>query len=310
MAESASADAPPRSVGRPDARAGESRLDDGRSTGSQRSPERRIERLLTPAQLDAARELVQRVHAHVPAGLFRALLFGSRARGEARPDSDVDVLLVFHDLPPDREPHATIAEEVADRLAEETGVPVQPWSVSLDDLRCGWRTPMLVDALDDGVPLWPEGAPPLRIEYTPRDALFCATSLLRRVDEGSDEVARALDRGDVEAAAERARDDLVRLCSAALLLDGETRPRRADAVRRFVDRNGSDPAHAAVLAWAARSFGANGGAGGGRDGAPIPPPPGGIAAAGRAVDALAALVAGRAARLRARLDGNRGEDRM
>src|SRR5205809_7165314 len=117
-----------------------------------------IERLLTPRQHAAAMELVRRVRRGVPAELWRALLFGSRARGEARPDSDVDVLLVFRALPPDREPHAGIAERMAEETARDTGVPVTAWSVSLDDLACGRRTPMLVDALDDAVPLWPADA--------------------------------------------------------------------------------------------------------------------------------------------------------
>ena len=167
-------------------------------------------------------ELVRRVRAGVPAELWRAVLFGSRARGQARPDSDLDVLLVFHDLPWDREPQAGMAEEIADAVARDTGVPVTVWSVSLADLERGRRTPMLVDALDDGIPLWPVDAPPVRVDYTPDDALFCTGALLDRVGEGSDEVVAAWEAGDGEAAARRARDDLVRMCTAALLLDGVT----------------------------------------------------------------------------------------
>ncbi|HEU0052371.1 MAG TPA: nucleotidyltransferase domain-containing protein, partial [Longimicrobium sp.] len=169
-----------------------------------------IRRLLAPREHDAALRFVARVRREVPAELVRALLFGSRARGEGRPDSDLDVLLVFRCLAPDREPHATWAEEIAEEVAEETGVPVTTWCVSLADLRRGRRTPMLVDALDDGVPLWPPGAPPLRAEYTPEDALFCAAALLDRVEEGSGEFASALGVGDAEGAARRARDDVVR----------------------------------------------------------------------------------------------------
>lgn len=105
-----------------------------------------IDTLLTPQEQSAARYLVWNVLESVPAELVEAALFGSKARGEARPDSDLDILLVFRDLPPDREPHAGIAEDLADRVAAETGVPVAVWSVSLPDLRPGARTPMLVDA--------------------------------------------------------------------------------------------------------------------------------------------------------------------
>jgi hypothetical protein len=244
--------------------------------------------LLTPREHAAAMELVRRVRRGVPSRLWRALLFGSRARGEGRPDSDVDVLLVWGALPPNREPHAGIAERIADQVAADTGVPVTVWSVSREDLACGRRTPMLVDALADAVALWPAGAPSPRVEYTPRDALWCADALLDRVTEGSDEVEAAFDAGAYQAAARRARDDLVRLCTAALLLEGITRPRRGHAVRCFALRHGVPEAHAAVLRWAAASYGADGKDGDG----PIAPPPGGPGAAARAVDALRAHVVG------------------
>jgi predicted nucleotidyltransferase len=254
----------------------------------------RLPRLITRREHAAAMELVRRVRADVPAVLHRALLFGSAARGERRADSDIDVLLVFRALPPDREPQAGMAEALADEVAAESGVPVTVWSVSLVDLESGRRTPMLVDALDDGVPLWPPGTPPLAADYTPPDALFCTGALLDRVEEGSEAVRDALDAGDPAAAARRARDDLVRMCTAALLLHGITRPRRGDAVRAFAAMHGADPAIEPVLAWAIASYGPDG-----RDGdGPVPPPPGGLPAAARAVDAVRALVAERRRALR------------
>lgn len=249
-------------------------------------PDLPLSRLISPREHAAAMELVRRVRRGVPAELWRALLFGSRARGEGRPDSDLDVLLVFRSLPPDREPQAGMAEEIAAHVARDTGVPVTVWSVSLDDLVCGRRTPMLVDALDDAIALWPADAPPPRVGYTPADALFCADALLQRVEEGSAEVADAVAAGAPEAAARRARDDLVRLCTAALLLEGITRPRRAEAIECLVARQGVPPRHEAVLRWAAASFGRDRREGDG----PIAPPPGGLAAAARAVDGLRAHV--------------------
>ena len=204
----------------------------------------------------AAMRLVHEVRRRVGAKLESALLFGSKARRQARPDSDVDVLLVFKRLPPDREPQATHAERIADEVAARTGVPVGVWCVSREDLLAGRRTPMLVDALEDAVPLWPAGEAPPRAELTPADALFCANRLLDRVGEGSADVSAKLAAGDPDWA-RRARDDLVRLCTAVLLLAGETRPRRGDAVRRFLERNPRfDPGAegCTVLAWAARSY--------------------------------------------------------
>jgi predicted nucleotidyltransferase len=203
----------------------------------------------------AAMEVVRQVRRRVGARLERALLFGSKARGQARPDSDVDVLLVFRRLPPDREPYASQAERVADEVARRTGVPIGVWSVSNDDLAHGRRTPMLVDALEDAVPLWPDADPP-RAPFTPRDAAFCAARLLERVDDGGEQVARSLAEGD-DGWMRRGRDDLVRLCTAVLLLAGDTRPRRGDAIRAFLARNPRFPLSAeerAVLAWAARSY--------------------------------------------------------
>lgn len=221
----------------------------------------------------AALALVHDVRRRVGAKLESALLFGSKARRQARPDSDVDVLLVFKRLPPDREPQASDAERIAGEAAARTGVPLGVWCVSREDLLPGRRTPMLVDALEDAVPLWPAGEAPPRAELTPADALFCAARLLDRVEEGSAEVSARLADGDPQWA-RRARDDLVRLCTAALLLAGETRPRRGDAVRRFLERSpGFDPGAAgcAALAWAARSYPR------GHveldDDSPVPPPP-------------------------------------
>jgi predicted nucleotidyltransferase len=214
-----------------------------------------VEACLDGRERAAAMEVVRQVRRRVGARLERALLFGSRARRQARPDSDVDVLLVFRRLPPDREPQASHAERVADVVARRTGVPIGVWSVSNEDLARGRRTPMLVDALEDAVPLWPEADPP-RAAFTPRDAAFCAARLLERVDEGGEEVARSLAEGD-EAWMRRGRDDLVRLCTAILLLAGDTRPRRGDAVRAFLARNPELPLSAderRVLAWAARSY--------------------------------------------------------
>jgi hypothetical protein len=262
-------------------------------------PDPPLGRLLAPREHAAAMELVRRVQRGVPAELWRALLFGSRARGEGRPDSDLDVLLVFHALPHDREPQAGIAEWIAEEVAEETGVPVTVWSVSRVDLERGRRTPMLKDSLDDGIALWPPGAPPLRVGFTPADALFCTGQLLDRVEEGSAEVEEAFAAGAYGAAARRARDDIVRLCTAALLLEGVTRPRTAECVRCFAGKHGPPRELVPVLRWAAESFGADGKDHGGA----IPPSPGGLGAAARAVDALRYRVVG----LRRELAGALGE---
>ena len=251
-----------------------------------------IRAFLTPGQHAAALEVVRSVRAEVDADLVRVLLFGSRARRQARPDSDVDLLLIFRRLPPDREPQAGEAEDIAEAVAARTGVPVTVWSVSLPDLERGRRTPMLVDALDDGIPVWPVRSAPLHLPFTPEDALWCTTRLLERVAEGGAEAPELLRAGDVEGAARRVRDDLVRLSTALLLLHGETRPRRGEAVRRVGTKH-------PVLWWAAFAWGPPGR----EDDAPVPPPPGGFGAAYAAAQRLRGEVARGRRELLERLGG-------
>jgi predicted nucleotidyltransferase len=218
--------------------------------------------LLDPEELSAVRRVVGRVRRAVAADLVQASLFGSKARGESRHDSDVDILLVFEWLPDDREPYASDAEAIAEEVAFSTGVPVTVWSVSLIDLRMGNRTPMLVDALADSVPIWYRWAPLPSVDFTPADAVRCSEALLTRLAEGSREYSMALEAADWYSAARRARDDIVRACTALLLLRGITRPRRADAVHvaRFHEfaRNAPLPHVDRALRWAADSYGANG----------------------------------------------------
>lgn len=229
---------------------------------------------------------MRRVRTHVAACLRQAVVFGSTARGEARPGSDVDVLLIFRRLPPDREPQASQAEHLARLIASSTSVPVEPWSVSLPDLRRGFRTPMLVDALTDGLPLWPPEEPVPRITFTPDDALYCAGALLDRIREGGQKVGWHLARARDGEAALQVRNDLVRGCVAALLLRGETRPRHAAAIDRFVAVFGPPEPWHPVLLWAARSFGPAGA----NPHLAVPLPPGGISRAASVVNEIAAGV--------------------
>jgi predicted nucleotidyltransferase len=260
--------------------------------------------VLSPPQLHAARYVIARVRTEVGAELVQASLFGSRARQEARPDSDVDLLLVFRRLPPDREPYASRAERIAAREAARHGVPVTVWSVSLIDLALGNRTPMLVDALADSIHLWGSAAPLEAVPFTPRDALGCLGALLHRLDEGSAELQRRLRTPDRAAASRQLRDDLVRLCTASLLLSGITRPRRAEAVRRFAADVQAAPPIGALLSWAERSYGPSGT----EEDSPVGLPPGGFRSAATMVESLRRDVARRAGRLRAALDDPRGSE--
>jgi uncharacterized protein len=69
-----------------------------------------------------------------------AVLFGSRARGDERPDSDVDLMVVFD------EDTVVRQLELARRLEAALGLPVQ--IVSAEDARAA--PVMLADAIEDG----------------------------------------------------------------------------------------------------------------------------------------------------------------
>lgn len=246
--------------------------------------------LLAPRERTALFRLLDRVRREVPATLHQASLFGSRARGDARPDSDLDVLLLFQLLPPFREPQATCAERIAAEIAGWFGIPLSVWCVSLADLVRGRRTPMLVDALRDAVPFWCAQRSVRPVPFTAQDALFCARILLVRVEEGSAVFGAAIERGDRETAAWRLRDDITRLCTAWLLLHGITRPRRAEAVLAFV---AAAPVYGApgtelvsLLGWARQAWGPNG-----RDATwPAPLPIGGFRRVGVAIEELRSCV--------------------
>jgi predicted nucleotidyltransferase len=58
---------------------------------------RSVDDVLPPGAAATLREYKRTVQHALP-GVEKLILFGSRARGEARPDSDYDVAVVLHDL--------------------------------------------------------------------------------------------------------------------------------------------------------------------------------------------------------------------
>ncbi len=220
------------------------------------------------------RELVRGVRRADWPPLLRAALFGSRARGDFAASSDVDVLLLCRVGPAERTRAGEVNERLGRSIGRKAGVRLQTWTVCADDLRAGRRTPMLVDALADAITVWPPGASPLRAPFTPADAVFCAERLLTWVDNGGAEARQALQEGRWADAAARARDDIARLASAALLLTGDTRHRRRGTLRRFERRfvrTGLVPRGATrALKWAAAAYPRDGGRG--QETPPVPPP--------------------------------------
>jgi hypothetical protein len=211
------------------------------------------------------RRLVRAARGAGAPPLDRIVLFGSRARGDHDAASDVDVLFVCALPESEREFAAGWHRRAARRIGARYRIDLQPWTVTLPELARGRRTPMLVDALADGITLWARNGRPAVLHFTPEDARYCAACLLDWVADGGALVRRWLAAGARERAAERTRDDIVRLATAALLLGGHTRHRRrgslADFDERFVARGIVSPGVRPALHWAAAAFPPDGGRG-------------------------------------------------
>lgn len=89
-------------------------------------------------------------------GLERAILFGSRARGEARPDSDADLALILRERGNDSEIVGILAG-LAYHVYLDTDILIQPVPLALDD----WLHPerfirpgFLRSIERDGIVLW------------------------------------------------------------------------------------------------------------------------------------------------------------
>jgi uncharacterized protein len=84
---------------------------------------------MTPGATDLAitQELTRRILQTLGGRVRQIILFGSRARGDARPDSDFDLLVVLRDLTP-REIRPLRLSLY--RALRSTGVGAEPWVMS------------------------------------------------------------------------------------------------------------------------------------------------------------------------------------
>jgi predicted nucleotidyltransferase len=84
-------------------------------------------------------------------------LFGSRARGDFGPYSDVDVAFVVADGEPDSFEETKVLSDLAYDLLLETGAEIQPWMVAEREWQepSQSQSPALVRAMKrDGRPVW------------------------------------------------------------------------------------------------------------------------------------------------------------
>jgi predicted nucleotidyltransferase len=90
-------------------------------------------------------EAARRLAAAAPAA--KVILFGSRARGEARPDSDLDLLVIEPEVKSRRAEFVRLREALGD-----LGVPIDLIVLSAEyaDQRAGVRGSMVNEALHGG----------------------------------------------------------------------------------------------------------------------------------------------------------------
>ncbi|TLY56108.1 MAG: nucleotidyltransferase domain-containing protein [Gammaproteobacteria bacterium] len=91
-------------------------------------------KFLDPDTESAVRDFLARIPADIQ--LDRAILFGSRARGEHRPDSDADVALILYQRGNDGKTLMMLAG-LAYYAYLDTGIMVQPVPIAIED----WLNP-------------------------------------------------------------------------------------------------------------------------------------------------------------------------
>lgn len=85
-----------------------------------------------PFALDVVGDLKRRLTTRFGSRLAAVYLFGSRARGDHRPDSDADVAVFLRDAPGDPfDVEREIVEDGYDLLLER-GLYIQPWAFDAD----------------------------------------------------------------------------------------------------------------------------------------------------------------------------------
>lgn len=83
-----------------------------------------VETLVDTGEVSLTTRIASVVRSHAD-GMSRAILFGSAARGEERPDSDVDLLLVWPDNS-DEDTRWDLAMRIAQMVDDDTGMVCIP----------------------------------------------------------------------------------------------------------------------------------------------------------------------------------------
>ena len=112
-------------------------------------------RYLLPHESAAVNEYVRRLYQTLGRELVGLWLFGSRARGDFEPDSDIDVLLVAETVQPETRWHVWgLASDISleyDILLNSHIIDAARW-----DDECRYRGTLWREIERDGIPLRPD----------------------------------------------------------------------------------------------------------------------------------------------------------
>ncbi len=108
---------------------------------------------LTVQDRDEVAALLARLEAECAQDVRRVILYGSKARGDAESESDVDLLIVAND-------GAKRVQQVVEAFKREQGRWTEPQVISAEEYRNYQRLklPFYVNARRDGIELWDEEA--------------------------------------------------------------------------------------------------------------------------------------------------------
>lgn len=108
--------------------------------------------VLSQRELQALRSFSTRIRAALGANLRELRLFGSKARGDARPDSDLDVLVVVEN---ERARAEDLAIDIAFDINVASDLYISPRVVTAESLADPvWRTTLFVQTVTrEGVAL-------------------------------------------------------------------------------------------------------------------------------------------------------------
>lgn len=103
--------------------------------------------LMSVPDLNLIREFKRRAEEALPGRIVRILLYGSRARGDARPDSDWDVAVFLKGTPSTDDRH--ILSDIGFDLMMESGQYLQ--TIAIDAARTPEGSYFLRSVLKDGL---------------------------------------------------------------------------------------------------------------------------------------------------------------